>query len=207
MLTVTDNFEAEYRIKGSKFLSFINPCDTTKEAELRLGKIRDLHPRATHHCYAFRVGPSDLLEHSQDDGEPSGTAGLPILNTLRSAGLINSILFVVRYYGGTKLGKSGLIDAYGKSAASAIDASDLKKLVPTRQYTIHYSYEQQSLIDKLQHTFNLITIDTIYTDTVKWTVECQQSASQTFSNQLERHRHVMIDIEEGPASYKVLHSS
>lgn len=207
MLTVTQNFEAEYRIRGSKFLSFLSPCDTTEEAELRLGEIRDLHPRATHHCYAFRIGPSELLEHSQDDGEPSGTAGLPILNALRSAALINSVLFVVRYYGGTKLGKSGLIDAYGTSASMAIDESNLRKLVPTLRYTIHYSYEQQSLIDKLQHTFNLISIDTIYTDTVLWTVECPKSKSLAFSDKLERHRHLLIDVEKGSASYKVVKSS
>lgn len=203
MLTITQKFESEYRIRGSKFLSYITPCDTTEEAEFEVNQIRELHPRATHHCYAFRLGPSELLEHSQDDGEPSGTAGLPILNALRSANLMNTVLIVVRYYGGTKLGKSGLIDAYGTSSEMVIQEANLHKLVSTQRFTIRYGYEQQSLIDKLHHTFNLIDVDTTYTDTVKWTVECPKSTSTQFSKQLERHEHLFIDVASEGSSYKV----
>ena len=204
MLTVTRNFQTEYRIKGSKFLSFINPCDTTEEAEFRLSEIKDIHPTATHHCYAFRVNPTTLSEYSQDDGEPGGTAGPPILNTMRSANIVNAIVIVVRYYGGTKLGKSGLIDSYGKSAEMVIEQSVLKKLVATQRFTITYPYDQQVLIDKLAHTFTLYEIDSTYTEHVQLVIECPRKEIKTFEERLDNLRHLFLKIEKGDPSCHVI---
>ncbi|WP_340105040.1 IMPACT family protein [Rhodohalobacter sp. 8-1] len=204
MLTVTQHYQAEYRVKGSKFLSFINPCDTTEEAEIRLSKIRDLHPTATHHCYAFRVDPSSISEHSQDDGEPSGTAGMPILNAMRSANIVDAIVVVVRYYGGTKLGKSGLIDAYGKAAEFVINQSILKPIVATRRFVITYPYDQQSLIDKLYHSFTLFEIESEYTENVKLVIECPEKELPVFEEHLKGLQHLLMNIEKGNASSHIL---
>lgn len=204
MQTVTQHNRAEYRVKGSKFLSFINPCDTTEQAEKRLSEIRDNHPTATHHCYAFRVDPSVISEHSQDDGEPSGTAGMPILNAMRSANIVDAIVVVVRYYGGTKLGKSGLIDAYGKAAQLVIDQSYLKRIVATHRFTITYPYDQQALIDKLSHSFTLFEIDSIYTEHVQLVVECPEKDLPAFEARLDSLRHLFLNIEKGEPSSHVL---
>lgn len=204
MLTVTRSFQAEYRIKGSKFLSYINPCDSTEEAEYQLSEIRGIHPTATHHCYAFRVDPTDISEYSQDDGEPGGTAGPPILNAMRSANIVNTIVVVVRYYGGTKLGKRGLIEAYGKSTGLVIEKSALKKLVPTHRFSITYSYDQQTLIDKLTYTFTLFEIESSYTEHVTLVIECPKKELPTFEARLDSLRHLFLNIEKGEPSCHVI---
>lgn len=204
MLTVTQDFQADYRVKGSKFLSYISPCDTTEEAEIKLSGVRDIHPTATHHCYAFRVNPSEILEYSQDDGEPSGTAGLPILNAIRSANIVNTIIVVVRYYGGTKLGKGGLIDAYGTTASMVIESSDLKKFVATRRFEIEYPYDQQSLIEKLKHSFTLFEIDSAYTDKVKLVLECPISEAKKLEGKLNNISHLLTNVEKKGTYSRVL---
>lgn len=203
MLTVTEQFEGDYRVKGSKFLSYLIPCDSTEKAENHLTEIKSLHPAATHHCYAFRINLSKITEYSQDDGEPGGTAGLPILNVLRSAEIVNAEAIVVRYFGGTKLGKSGLIDAYGKAAELAKERAKLKRIVPTHHFTITYPYNQQSLIDKLNHTFTLFEIDAAYTENVRLVVECPESELKRFENRLARLSHLLIHVEKGSPSYHI----
>lgn len=204
MLSVTQDFQAEYRVKGSKFLSYISPCDTTEEAEIKLSGVRDIHPTATHHCYAFRVNPSEVSEHSQDDGEPSGTAGLPILNAIRSANIVNTIIVVVRYYGGTKLGKGGLIDAYGTAASMVIKSSDLKKIVATQRFEIEYSYDQQSLIEKLKHSYTLFEINSAYTDKVKLVLECPISEAIKLEVKLNSIRHLLTNVDKKGIYSRVL---
>lgn len=163
-----------------------------------------MHPTATHHCHAFRVNPSDIAEHSQDDGEPGGTAGLPILNAMRSANIVNAIIVIVRYYGGTKLGKSGLIDAYSTSASQVIDQSSLKKIVATQRFEITYTYDQQSLIDTLKHTFTLIEMDSAYTEHVMLILECPVKDLQWFENKLNTVRHLLLKVEKEGKYSRVL---
>lgn len=203
MLTITKQCESDYRVKGSKFLSYLIPCDSAEEADKQLKEIKDLHPTATHHCYAYRVDPSDVSEFSQDDGEPGGTAGLPILNVLRSAEIVNSIAIVVRYYGGTKLGKSGLIDAYGKATEMAKNRAELKTILPTIRFTITYPYNQQSLIDKLTHTYALFEKDATYAEDVQLVVECSDSDVKRFEKHLNRIDHLLIYVKKGSPGYHI----
>lgn len=187
-------------------MSFLIPATKMSEVEGALESIKDEHPTATHHCYAFRINPAEITEFSQDDGEPSGTAGAPILNALKSHSLINVICVVVRYYGGTKLGKSGLIEAYGEAAEHAIEKSTLKKLVPTRQFSISYPYSEQSEINTLKHRFTLFEIDATYTDTVSWVVECPISESKKFKGTLQSIEHLLLSVEVGGTSYQIIRS-
>lgn len=204
MLTITQIFQAEYRVKGSKFISVISPCDTIEEAENELSKVRNIHPAATHHCYAFRVNPSEISEHSQDDGEPGGTAGLPILNAMRSANVVNAVVIVVRYYGGTKLGKGGLIDAYGSSACQVIEQSMLKSIIPTQRYEIIFPYNQQSVIDKLRHSFTLFEIESSYTENVDLILECPVREAKYFEKKLDAVHHLMISVDRKSICFRVL---
>lgn len=163
-----------------------------------------MHPTATHHCHALRVNPSEVTEHSQDDGEPGGSAGLPILNAMKSANIVNAIIVVVRYYGGTKLGKSGLIDAYGKSAGLVIEESTLKKLIATQRFEITYPYDQQSLIDTLKHTFTLFVMDSVYTQHVKLILECPAKDLQRFEKKLSTVQHLLLGVEKQGKYSRVL---
>ncbi|MEX0662477.1 MAG: YigZ family protein [Balneolaceae bacterium] len=203
MYSITQTYTSDYRIKGSKFLGFLSPADTTEAAEKYLEEIKTLHPTATHHCYAFRIEPGNVTEFSQDDGEPSGTAGPPILNMMRSSELFNAIAIVVRYYGGTHLGKSGLIDAYGKATDQALENAKLKRIVPTQQFSVTYPYNQQSAIDKLKHTFTLFEIDANYAENVTLQVECPQSEQAAFYNSLLSMEHLSIDVERIGQSYHI----
>ena len=101
--------------KGSKFLSFAFPLNDENDIKKYLYKIREEHPKATHHCYAFRYGINGENYRANDDGEPSGSAGLPIYNQLLAHEITNVLVIVVRYYGGTKLGVSGLVKTYIKN--------------------------------------------------------------------------------------------
>ena len=109
----------EFKDRGSKFLAYTYPAFSEAECLLRLEEVKKLHPKARHHCYAWRLGTEGTRYRANDDGEPSGTAGRPMLGQIDSAELTNVVVIVVRYFGGTLLGASGLIQAYRESAAAA----------------------------------------------------------------------------------------
>lgn len=118
--------EGSYHESGSKFLAYAFPIANRKELEDRLAEIKTLHPKARHHCYAYRLlEREEVTEYASDAGEPSGTAGQPILGELRRHQLINVIVIVVRYFGGTKLGIPGLIHAYHESTSESIKVNQI----------------------------------------------------------------------------------
>ncbi|MDR9365819.1 MAG: YigZ family protein [Balneolaceae bacterium] len=192
MNTVLSKFSSDYRIKSSKFLSFLYPATTISEVEEYLDSIKKDHPTATHYCYAYLLNPNEPVEYSSDDGEPNGTAGLPILNTLKSHNLMNVILIVVRYYGGTKLGKTGLIDAYQTSAQQSIETATLNILVPIKTYELEYDYPQQSLIEKWKNRFTWIDLESSYLETVHLKIGCPKEESKLFEKSLKSKEHQLI---------------
>ena len=111
--------------KGSKFIGFAFPVDDEEDLKKSLQKIREEHPKATHHCYAFRLGMKGENYRANDDGEPSGSAGLPIYNQLLAHDITNVLVIVVRYYGGTKLGVSGLVKTYKESAKITLEEAEI----------------------------------------------------------------------------------
>lgn len=135
--------------KGSKFIGYAFPVNHEKEVQEKLHWVKELHPKATHHCYAFRVGLKGEVYRANDDGEPSGSAGLPIYNQLLANDLTNILLVVVRYYGGTKLGVSGLVKAYKESAKLTLEQSEIITKELTVLLEIECSFAQQNLIFSL----------------------------------------------------------
>lgn len=135
--TIKNEVLVEQEISKSKFLSFLSPIKDEDEAKAYLKLIKKSHPKATHHCSAFIV---DEIERSNDDGEPSSSAGLPMLEVLRGNHLNRVIAVVVRYYGGTKLGVGGLIRAYGSSVTLAIDSAIIMVPVPVYIYDFKFPY-------------------------------------------------------------------
>ena len=138
--TVAATAEAACRERSSKFLSWIYPVRSEEEIRERLDALRKKYYDATHHCYAWRLGPHGEAFRSNDDGEPSGTAGKPILGQLLSHDITDCLVVVVRYFGGTKLGVPGLIAAYKESAAEAIAAAEIVERTVDRTVEADFPY-------------------------------------------------------------------
>ncbi|HEX8515724.1 MAG TPA: YigZ family protein [Bacteroidia bacterium] len=137
-LTIRQPAEGLIKDRGSKFLSFIYPVTCEDEIRQRLQDLRKLHPSANHHCYAFRLGADKQAFRSNDDGEPSNTAGKPILGQILSNDLSNILIVVVRYFGGTLLGVSGLITAYRQAAAEAINNAAITEATVSEVYKVRF---------------------------------------------------------------------
>ncbi|MCJ8155016.1 YigZ family protein [Chryseobacterium sp. SSA4.19] len=139
--------------KGSKFIGFAFSVTDESELKQALEKIRAEHPKATHHCYAFRMGLTGENYRANDDGEPSGSAGLPIFNQLLAHEITNVLVIVVRYYGGTKLGVSGLIKAYKESAKITLEEADMITRELEEKIEIRFNFNQQNTIFTLLSKF------------------------------------------------------
>ncbi len=140
----------EIREKGSRFLAILGPAAGEAEARARLAALEKELPDATHHCWAWRRGDPPR-ERSADAGEPAGTAGMPILQVLRGAGLSDVIAVVVRWYGGTKLGKGGLARAYAAAVREALPQLPVLVRVPTVRLALRIPYERVGAVKRLVH--------------------------------------------------------
>jgi len=140
--------------KGSKFIGFAFPVDNEEELKNALEKIRSEHPKATHHCYAFRMGINGENYRANDDGEPSGSAGLPIYNQLLANEITNVLVISVRYYGGTKLGVSGLVKAYKESAKITLEEANIIIKELETEIEIRFNFNQQNIIFTLLSKFD-----------------------------------------------------
>ncbi len=138
--TITKNSEAIFKDKGSRFLAYAYPVEDEAEIRARLEALRKEYYDATHHCYAWRINPQEERTRANDDGEPSGTAGKPILGQILSRELTNILIVVVRYFGGTKLGVPGLINAYKESAREVIARSEIVEKTVNAHFKVHFSY-------------------------------------------------------------------
>ena len=140
--TLVSKSESLYKVKGSKHFGYAFPVYSVDEVKPLLEEIKKEHHTARHHCYAYRIGLEKDVYRANDDGEPSGTAGKPILGQIQSFDLTNIFIVVVRYFGGTKLGVGGLIDAYRTSAKEAIEAGTIIARQVKSTYTVTFGYEQ-----------------------------------------------------------------
>lgn len=130
-LTLASPSSEEIVINKSRFIAYASPCTDEETSLMFLQHIRDEHKTATHHCYAYVIGENSGIMRYSDDGEPGGTAGMPIMNVLRSAGIVNSCIVVVRYFGGVLLGTGGLVRAYTQSAQAVLRSSGIAAMMLT----------------------------------------------------------------------------
>ena len=140
--TVSSSAESLYKVSGSKHIGRTFRVHSEKEAKHIIQKLWEEHPQATHICFAYVLTVYEKLERSSDDGEPGGTAGKPILNQIKSAKLTEVLVAVIRYYGGTKLGVSGLIDAYKNASRLALEESGVEECEVEVQYALSVSHEE-----------------------------------------------------------------
>lgn len=138
--TIASPSTGDFRDRGSKFLAYAYPVATAGEIKEKLQALKKEHPKAVHHCYAWRLGTDGNKFRANDDGEPSGSAGKPILGQIDSAGLTNVLVVVVRYFGGTLLGVPGLINAYKTVTAQALEAAPRTEKWVEDMYYINFDY-------------------------------------------------------------------
>jgi uncharacterized YigZ family protein len=149
---------AEFKDRGSKFIAYAYPVADVKEFKEKLGALKKVHTKAVHHCFAYRLGLEGTNYRVSDDGEPSGTAGRPILGQIDSKQLTNVLIVVVRYFGGTLLGVPGLINAYKTSAALALDAASMIQKPVLINYRMQFDYTQMNEVMKLVKQFDCVVL-------------------------------------------------
>lgn len=147
--TITQPVQGSFRDKGSRFLAFAYPATSETEVKQLLDSLRKQYYDATHHCYAYVLGFDKSAYRVNDDGEPSGTAGKPIYGQILSKDLTNTLIIVVRYYGGTNLGVPGLIHAYKTAAADALNKAEIVTRIVKEVYQIEYPYEVMNDVMKI----------------------------------------------------------
>ena len=147
--TISATCEGLYKEKGSKFLAFAYPIDDEKLVKSKIDELKKIHFTARHHCYAYILGADKTKTRANDDGEPAHTAGTPILNQIRSSGLSNILIVVVRYFGGTKLGVPGLINAYKLAAADVLQKVEVIEKRIEKKLVVMASFDAMNEILKL----------------------------------------------------------
>lgn len=160
--TIVAPTEALTKDRGSKFLTFAFPVKTESEIKNQLSALKKEHPSANHHCYAWRLGADKAAFRSNDDGEPSNSAGKPILAQIQSHDLTNILIVVVRYFGGTLLGVSGLINAYKNAAAAVLALSMITEQFIFFEYKVEFGFDALNQVMRLLKDYDSKVISTAY---------------------------------------------
>jgi uncharacterized YigZ family protein len=148
-LSVTQPAEGLYKDKGSKFIGYVFPVKDLEDIKEQINSLKELHPKARHICYAYRLGFTPEEARSNDDGEPAGSAGKPILNTILSSQVHFTLVAVVRYFGGTLLGVPGLIQAYKEASLEAFAAAEIIEIEPMDTLEVRFTYAQMNEVMKV----------------------------------------------------------
>ena len=195
--TVIKRSEYEKIIEKSKFITYLSHVENEEEARAFLAEIRANHSMATHVCYAFVADKLGNLQRFSDDGEPQGTAGVPMLEVLKNRKLYETAVAVVRYFGGIKLGAGGLVRAYSSSVAEALDRAEICSLQICVEYRIETEYTGVDSINKYfnAHACNVLSTD--YGEKVTFTVAVKKAEEQAFIDGLIDYMQGRIKTEKG----------
>lgn len=180
--------------KGSKFLGYAYPVNSEAEIKEKLDALWEIHPKATHICYAFRLGLNGEIYRANDDGEPSGSAGLPIYNQLLANEITHVLVAVVRYYGGTKLGVSGLVKTYKESAKLTLESAEFILRELECEVEISFNYNQQNTIFTLLNKMEaqILQFDTQEKCTILATLKLNKK--ENISEILSEMPHIEFDF-------------
>lgn len=177
--TIESRVEARFEEKKSEFIGYLAPVESEEEAVAFIEKIRAMHRKARHNCYAYIL--KDGGARHSDDGEPQGTAGVPIYEVLQKEGLSGVCCVVTRYFGGVLLGAGGLVRAYTKAAADAVSAAKIKEMAPAVKAEISVDYSLYGKLPKIFEEFGAKTAEEKFEDNVKITVYVREQ----FADDLE----------------------
>lgn len=147
---------AEFKERGSRFVAYAFPIADVSEFKQRLAEVKKEHPKATHHCFAYRLGLDGNTYRVSDDGEPSGSAGKPILGQIDSKQVTNVLIIVVRYFGGTQLGIPGLITAYKTTAAFALQTTSIIQEPVLHHFQLQFDYTQMNEVMMIVKQFDCV---------------------------------------------------
>jgi uncharacterized YigZ family protein len=199
--TVKDYGEHEIIIQKSRFIAHIARAETEEEAQQFIQMIKKKHSTATHNCSAYLIGENNQIQKANDDGEPSGTAGVPILEVLKKKDLKDTAAVITRYFGGIKLGAGGLIRAYGKSASEGIAAAGI---VERRLMRIMHTKVEYTWLGKLENELrsSIYPIKEIhYLDSVEFETYAEEGKTAIFSDWMTELTNGQADISEGSSLY------
>ena len=199
--TVYARHESEKIIEKSRFLTYCTHVESEEEAKAFLAEIRKAHSLATHVCYAYIADKIGNLQRFSDDGEPQGTAGVPILEVLKAKKLFETAVAVVRYFGGIKLGAGGLVRAYSSSAAENLDGADIRVLEMCKEYLIEVDYTGVDGIQKYLSTHACTLLSTDYGEKVLFTVAVKKAEGEVFQAELVDYMQGRVDIIGGEEYY------
>lgn len=191
-LTIDRAGEGLYKDKGSKFIAFARPARSADEALAIVADIRRQYHDARHCCYAYMLGSQRLEYRANDDGEPSGTAGRPILGRINSLGLTDVVVVVVRYFGGILLGTGGLIVAYGSAAADALGSAHVVERVVEQQFTIRFGYEQLSYVMRVVKELDATIVDQQMAESCSVTISIRLGAIDSLRAKLDGQKGIKM---------------
>lgn len=196
-LTIANDFSDETVIKKSRFITSLKRVQNEDQAMDFINEIKKTHVKANHSCYAFMIGQRDQIQRASDDGEPSGTAGVPILEVIKKNDLHDVCIVVTRYFGGIKLGAGGLIRAYAGSAAGGIEKIGIVQRLLTKEIILTIEYHQ---LDKLNYWLtqnNFLNPKIEYSDVVKLTMPVKLEYIDTFQKKITELLNGNLTIDYG----------
>ncbi len=194
--TISTASEGLYKEKGSKFLSFAFPVSSEEEIKRNLERVKKQYYDARHYCYAWMMGMDQQRWRANDDGEPAHSAGDPILGQIRSMELTNTLVIVVRYFGGTKLGVGGLINAYRTAAESALEAPTKIEIHEVLTVTLLFDYDSISVVEKLISDFEINVSDRIFEERCKVIGELKKIDLEHFNRSTQDFFQIEISIDQ-----------
>ncbi|MBQ8685992.1 MAG: YigZ family protein [Clostridia bacterium] len=199
--TVFSPWESEKIIERSRFIAYSAHVECEEAARAFIAEIRSKHTLATHVCFAFIADKLGNLQRFSDDGEPQGTAGVPILEVLKNKKLFETVVAVVRYFGGVKLGAGGLVRAYSSCAAENLDGADIRVLEVCAEYVISVEYTGIDGVQKYlsSHTCTLLSTD--YGERVAFKIAVKKAEEGAFIAGLVDHMQGKVETERGAEYY------
>ena len=195
-LTIEGNAEAIFKEKSSKFLCYAFHVESEEEITAHLERLRKQYYDATHHCYAWRLGPFGERFRANDDGEPSSTAGKPILGQLLSRDVTNCLIVVVRYFGGTKLGVPGLIAAYKESAAAVLDEAKVVERTVDTHIKIEFSYVVMNDVMRIVKEEQPVMLSQVFDNLCSMVLAVRNSKADVVLGRLRKVDGAVVEVVE-----------
>jgi uncharacterized YigZ family protein len=192
--TISINAASEFKDRGSKFLGYAYPIQTIDDFKKCIKTLKELHPKANHHCFAYRLGTSKNNFRVGDNGEPSGSAGRPILNAIDSANITNVMIVIVRYFGGTLLGVPGLINAYKTTAQLALDNTTIITVEETNMYELEFDYTITGEVNQMLKKLDAEIVSTQNLLFCKMNVKIKKKAFTQANNVLQEMHNLQYKI-------------
>ncbi|WP_291115752.1 IMPACT family protein [Empedobacter sp. UBA7248] len=199
---MTDNYrtiekaveDVIFKELGSKFINFAYPVENEDDIKIYLDQLHEIHPDANHHCYAYALGIDGKNHRANDDGEPSGSAGLPIYNQILSSEITNILIVSVRYFGGTKLGIPGLVKAYKYAAQVVLEEANIVEKFVSKRVKMVFNYDQQGIVERNVDRISGEIKDKHFSDKCMFTISVRESKLDEFIRMFDEYYQMEIKI-------------